>query len=331
MKYDIAVSDFDASPSLRAFFEQDKYRDRGAEWLDWKFARNPHGLGITFLAMKNSEIVGFLGFAPRYFDIEDDRITSYQAVDGFITPSERGKGLFNLMVQNATDFFRSKESIFLFGRPNSDSIPAFLKKDWVIMGNIRKYVYPLNFELLAKAVRRLRFLWPLGKIANYFHHHFNTNSQFPEKVTPCPGNIFDREFSMRLKLFGVRDADYLNWRFVSNPMATYTNLYFNDETGNILGFCSLKIIRNVVTIMDLVISHKYEICLQRLFEYLFYNNISHICYFCLPDDYNARLLRKVGFWNFETSDKVIVFSNLELGELFSKSAFILSLGDSDWP
>ena len=331
MRYDVVVSDFDSSSSLRTFFQQDKYKDRGVEWLDWKFARNPHGLGKIFLATKDSEIVGFLGFIPRYFDIGGDRITSYQAVDGFITPTERGKGVFNLIVQNATDFFRSKESIFLFGLPNSDSIPAFLKKDWVIIGNIRKYIYPLNFELLVRTVRRLHVLWPLGKVANYFHHHFDTNSRFPEKVIPCPGNVFDKAFSMRLKLFAVRDADYLNWRFVSNPMATYTNLYFDDGRGNILGFCSLKIIGNVVTMMDLVISDKYEICFQRLFEYLFYKSISHICYFCLPDDYNARLLRKVGFWNFETPDKLIVFSNLKLGELFSKSAFVLSLGDSDWP
>lgn len=331
MKYDVVISDFDSSFSLRTFFQQEKYRNRAAEWLDWKFGRNPHGLGITVLAMKNDEIVGFLGFIPRHMNIKGDRITSYQAVDGFITSSERGKGLFGLMVQNATDFFRSKQSVFLFGFPDSYLLPMYLRKDWVIVGDIRKYAYPLNFDLLIKAFRPLHFLRPLGKLANYFHHHFNISGRFLEKATPCPINVFDRAFSVNLNLFAIRDADYLNWRFVSNPMATYTNLYFDNGRGDILGFCSLKIIGNVVTIMDLVISDKYEICLQQLFEYLLLKNISHICYFCLPDDYNARLLRKIGFWNFQTSDTLIVFSNLELGDLFSKSDFVLSLGDSDWP
>lgn len=99
------------------------------ELILWKHLNNPFGRSIAMVAIEDEKIVGVV-FYMRYnfLDSTGKLIKSIRPLDVCTDKSQRGKGIFKILLQkcleNATDFE------ILFSTPNQKSYPEFIKLGW---------------------------------------------------------------------------------------------------------------------------------------------------------------------------------------------------------
>jgi hypothetical protein len=97
-----------------------KYNTRqfGAEWLG-------------FLAFTRDHTpAAFYGLVPCHFSINNEKFLAAQSVDTMTHHNHRKKGLFQLLAEKTYALARSEGIQFIFGFPNQNSYPGFVKLNW---------------------------------------------------------------------------------------------------------------------------------------------------------------------------------------------------------
>ncbi len=98
----------------------------------------------------------------------------------------------------------------------------------------------------------------------------------PADLTMRPVTRFDHDFEVDTPLIhGVRSAEYLNWRFIDNPMYDYAAHKFleNDKS---IGYCVYTVVRSKAEIYDFVVKQRKRGCLRLLIEHFRSKGIIHM-------------------------------------------------------
>ena len=77
---------------------------------------------------KNNELAGFNGFIAHEFYYQNKLIDAYQSCWSATHPEHRGKGIFYRIVNEAKQNLKERNGGFIFGFPNANSHPIFIKK-----------------------------------------------------------------------------------------------------------------------------------------------------------------------------------------------------------
>lgn len=116
----------------RLFFSSFGQRALGEVW-NWAFQRNPTGEPVVTLCYDNDDLVGHYAIVPMPLSSQGVLKNSYISMTTMVAESHRKFGLFtNLAMEN---YARATELgvDFVFGFPNSQSIPGFRKRlNWVL-------------------------------------------------------------------------------------------------------------------------------------------------------------------------------------------------------
>ena len=82
-----------------------------------------------FLVAKDGEqIVGCNGFLANDFFLNGNRYVGYQSCWSATHPDYRGKGVFRGIINEAKRILKNSGAGFIYGIPNDDSLPVFIKK-----------------------------------------------------------------------------------------------------------------------------------------------------------------------------------------------------------
>jgi L-amino acid N-acyltransferase YncA len=186
------------------------------EWA-WAFARNPAGQRI-WVAEKEGEIVAQCAAIPYRVQLEGEPATITQGVDSMVHPDHR-RGLRRpgLFVATARPFFER------FGGPGQDA----LHYGWPVEPAWRIGRTFLGYEIVRTQTIHFRTP-PPGPT------ELPDGVEVIERFDDGVADLYAR-CSREWGLSVVRDATYLNWRFVDNPRHEYTILGVRED-GDLVGY-----------------------------------------------------------------------------------------------
>ena len=118
-------------------------------------------------AFKNNELAGFNGFIAHELHHQNKIIDAYQSCWSATHPEHRGKGIFYRIVNEAKQILKERNGGFIFGFPNANSHPIFIKKLGFYEIPLQKIQVPTFVPKLWKSL----LLQPIE--SNYVHPNYD--------------------------------------------------------------------------------------------------------------------------------------------------------------
>jgi predicted N-acetyltransferase YhbS len=104
----------------------------GIEMPEGRVRRNTAGPGqpapLYVAAVKDGAIIGFNAFIGHRFVLEGEEVLAYQSCWTATSSAHRGKKIFQNLILAAHDILARRGAAFVFGFPNSESHPIFVRK-----------------------------------------------------------------------------------------------------------------------------------------------------------------------------------------------------------
>ncbi|MHA1995611.1 MAG: GNAT family N-acetyltransferase [Candidatus Hodarchaeales archaeon] len=254
------------------------------DYWNWRFRDNPTGKIAIKLMWDKDFLAGHYAVSPihlNYFGMKIDTALSNMTM----THSKYwGKGIFPKLADALySDLAVNTE--FIWGYPNENSHYSFVKKlKWVDI-----YQIPMFSFTHGSIPRKLKVTNNKGHIEkiNTFDTRFDT---------------FWNDFILSKKNISVyRSSDYLNWRFIQNPVNRYhVRAYLEEET--LKGYLIHKFYKNdkgeiEVDIVDFQVQSPevFGILLNSLFDEIEENPPNRINTWLNPSEEIFLTLEKIGF------------------------------------
>lgn len=210
---------------LIGLFNEAFRKTKDARTARWKYFDSPHGQSTTLLAEgPNGEPAGAYSYVYRRFTWRGQPVEIAQASDAMVHPSFRKRGIFTGLDDLCAEAAGRRGVPACFATAGRQSHHGFLKNGWREIGPYRTWI--ALFDTRRSLARRFggaaALLSPLvgpalalaGKKpkSDLGAHRATPIARFDARVTA----LFDATKS-RLPVVGVRDADWLNWRYVDTP------------------------------------------------------------------------------------------------------------------
>jgi len=215
-------------------------------WV-WKYKENPVGSMRYVAEDKREGIVGHYGLLFQKIKIGDKIVTGSQAVDAMTHPNFQRQGMFVKLGKEILHRAGNEGIFFTFGFPNEAALPGHKKVGWVEICEVPILLKPLNIaSIFGKRVKNTHLLKigsniarvPLrlvrqGKKTQLERLSVKSVTCFDERI-----NEFWSKVAPSYTIIQVRDKDFLNWRYVTNPHNQYTIL-IAEENETIVGYAVL--------------------------------------------------------------------------------------------
>lgn len=201
-----------------------RLRDKSAGYYRWMYLENPAGPAVVHSARLGERVVASFALAPKRFQVDGRQLVIGKTMDMFTDPEFQGRGLIK---RCTTAVFEGAKAAGIAGwcvTPSVNSYPIF-KDKWGYREDLRILFRArvLKFGPLLGAVLKPAGL--LGRVVD------GVRALLPHRDPGLPDGYqvdhlerFDHEAD---RLWGevgpgykvalVRDAAYLNWRYVENP------------------------------------------------------------------------------------------------------------------
>ncbi|HZL98614.1 MAG TPA: GNAT family N-acetyltransferase [Planctomycetota bacterium] len=194
----------------------------------WKYEHNPDGPAIARVACApEGAVVGAYAYMPRRFLRDGRPVVLMQASDAMTDEGWRGRGIFTGLDRLVAQEAGEQGASLAFAYSGRQSLNGFLRNGWRIIGHAHQYRRAfrhrrglLRLPRVGRAAalaaplldavtgwrdrRRLRLPDGAGELRRIEH--------FDESVE----RLFQAA-APRVGLVGVRDARWLNWRYVDTP------------------------------------------------------------------------------------------------------------------
>ncbi len=157
------------------------------EEFDWWFARNPAG-SLMSVARANGDVVGVASHSFFRMMLEGaERLASF-SVHATTDESARGQGIFPALERKHEDEARSRGAAVVLAFASKPTDPIFRSLGWIAIARLRVWARPLPWLLRPRA--------SCDRVER-FEDERDAAAHWPNHI--------------------VRDARYLNWRYVDSP------------------------------------------------------------------------------------------------------------------
>jgi hypothetical protein len=243
----------------RTFPGEDLEKQEMKYW-EYEFLKNHAGPAFFFVASDGDRIVGHYAIIPQYFSLNGERHFGSIVVDVMTDPDYRYQGMFVALGRYALSYATEKTNLeFTTGYPiRPEVLPGHLKTGWVVKFPMNAWVMPLFLDAILKGrfplARKIPGIFPLSRIlGSIVFRSFSWlqllrhNTYRIERHTRCDVARF-KPFWNRFKtsapphcLIQERTAEYLSWRYDSNPSRKYTYHIAVDQQGDMVGFIVTRV------------------------------------------------------------------------------------------
>lgn len=186
------------------------------EEFRWWFERNPAGEGIVSLAVSDRQVVGVA--AMSYFRTAVNGSVARLAVPVNVAtdPRFQGQGVFSALERENEEVAREAGSPLGVTFPNARSYPIFVRRlGWTDLPRLRLWARPLRLGGVVRYLLGRR--GPRGGLApaqpsGWSPYDVRPLARFEDDfddVGRAAGRVYGNHF--------VRDAEYLNWRYLDSP------------------------------------------------------------------------------------------------------------------
>lgn len=322
-----------------------RLRDKSPDYYRWMYLDNPVGRATVYSARHRGRVVSSFAVAPKRVQLGERQVTLGKTMDMFTDPEYQGLGL----IKRCTDaVFRSARETGMDGwyvTPSVNSYPIFTGK-WgyredfglVYRTRIFDYAAVLGEVPRARAVARVvgAALGLAGRI----------RGQRP--YTPPPGHSVRRiaefgadadrlwaEVGGGYRVALVRDAEYLNWRYVQNPDSyTAYGLHRGDRLiGIVVVTTTIRRGLTVGEIMDYVCGAEDSTTFRALMGIAVDHFRGLGCSLCeawsIPGTKQDRRLRAAGLRIARTRIKFLISPDFPDPLVYEPDAWLLTQGDGN--
>jgi GNAT superfamily N-acetyltransferase len=237
--------------------------------FDWAYRDNPHGQGKVWLALDQGkdQVVGFTSAFPRRVVVDGKFFLGWNCADFSIDQAYRTLGVAMKLRRAAKDCVDRGEFDFLFAHPNDRMRAVHEKVGHQPIGKMVRYAALLRLEnKLETLVGSKIAAQALAAVGNPLLHFMTPGRSRtgPYDFTLVEeknfGAEYDRLFEKVLRQHRViaqRDAGYLTWRFLRNPL--YRTTSFRMQAGaELKGYVLFHEAKGVAHVMELLVEGQQE-------------------------------------------------------------------------
>jgi len=246
------------------------------DMLIWKYFKNPDGPAKIYIGEDSKgAIVATRIYLPRMFtSLNTGDFLVRQSVDLLVAEEHRGTGVYSEVRQ----FQRDRRDYPAIGLPNelAKRITRTYPGDKRVYYPLDEWRYPVKPGQLFQK-KPYRPLAPLANVLSRFYT-FLWFGKHPKSIQMRPITRFERDYSLDPHfIHGIRSAEYLNWRFIDNPLKSFLCHEFMED-GRSLGYCVHEIRDSIAVILDLVLTHRHRGCLRVLVDHCRSKGISQLAF-----------------------------------------------------
>jgi len=254
--------DLDADrDALVGFLKANLSGHGGSAHFDWLYRDNPDGAARAWFVTDGAGggPIGAAAAFPRRVWVEGENLVCWNLGDFAVGSEFRSLGPA-LMLQRACTAEIIEGSVpFAYDHPSSSMMPIYKRIGFQATGHVTRYVRLLRLDDKVKGFWKERWVGKgvlaLGNLMLSLGRRGSLESGGYRAV--LLDGRFDRRFtdlaervSPHLKIAGSRTADYLNWRYIDNPLARFYVVALEDD-GHLLGYAVWREKGKDATLMDL--------------------------------------------------------------------------------
>lgn len=294
------------------------HSELGAKWtnefLEWKYFQNPAGQVYGRCARVNDLKVGFIGHIPVRLKVGEILLTGTQAVDLVVDRQWRRRGFHILMAENSYEEMDRYDILLTYTFPNPISKAGLLQRlKWKSVGEVPRYVRFITPKKWAPQNKKGPFKHLLTDfVLSAFSAIFAIGLSKYVQFTGCVKKIdvFDQRFdrlwektSSEFVIAVERTSEYLNWRYVHNPLKQYVILAAENES-EVVSYAVLSL-RDVdqrasISLVEFLVSPQEEAAglalLKECINFSSQMGCRYLNCFLLPQyPFYRRLLKQAGF------------------------------------
>lgn len=205
-EFDISIERL-SNEVLEAYASAGLHRiDNGSSAIEWAFTNNPAPFAI---ARTNGKIVGVSAYIHSQMKFGDAGGKALQAVDSFVMPQARRKGLFSTLALAYREHAQRSGFDLVWGFPNENAAPVWFNRlGWSSFGQA---------PFLIKPLRAGYFLRKLKIDADFkISRHRDENA---EQLTSLGGWVDPlwENVAKNISVCRQRDREYLSHRLFQSP------------------------------------------------------------------------------------------------------------------
>jgi GNAT superfamily N-acetyltransferase len=311
----------------------------------WEYEENPDGKGWISIVEDRGKIIGHHAIIPRRFSVRGEIVLGTHQQDLMVDPDKQRKGIFHAMSKYEKQKVKEKKVLFMTAFPFGVPTYSGLKKiGWKDVAKLPVLVNPIRFSgILNRYLHFPPLSLLLGGMMRFFYfflYGFRKPKSQPdieiEKIDSIDESFdhFWQKASFLYPIMGVRDREYLTWRYFRHPTRTYT-LYRARKGGEMRGYIVLRKIDllnfNSAVIVDLLTLDQEALSalVERAIRYCRGERVD-LLGFMVPQthDYH-KALKKMGFLpSFKTFRFIVYFHSDEKMLLFPENWYV-NWGDTD--
>jgi N-acetylglutamate synthase-like GNAT family acetyltransferase len=220
-----------------------------AEYVRWQYDANPAGRAFSALARTGAgELTAQFGAIPLRMAVDGEERFGALALNVVTDSAMRGRGIFTALGRACDEQMAAAGVTVAWALPNRNSFPGFVGRlGYTHIGDAPLLVRPVNVRRLAESRVRLPGVGVAASIlAKPFVAPLPGATREVSGVSVAAVERFGSEFENlwpgirgRERVMVVRDAAYLNWRFVEIPTRTY-QVFAARAGGAVAGYVALR-------------------------------------------------------------------------------------------
>lgn len=285
--------------------------------FEWSYYQNPFGQPRAWLAIDeaSSRTIGMVAAFPRKMLVQSKQVLGWNGGDTSIDTEFRTLGVaikLRRAVQAPVD---KGEMTLLYSHP-VDRMRAVLEKiGHHTIGTFARHGALLRLDpFIEKKLGRNLASRGLAGIANIF-----PPLQWSLRAATPPWRLrlqnekkFDSEFDdlfnrvpKRRAVLNVRDAEFLHWRFVQNPLVRDLQIYRCEAEGKLCGYTIIGIENNAARVLDYLVEGEQSMTRTLLVQLIRAMRAQRIPTLAVRGMYASEMVqeaRKLGFWFQDRKD-----------------------------
>ena len=216
----------------------------------WEFESGHDGKSLIYLVKDGDRIVGHFADVPRRFSVDGKVVLGTLSLDLMVHPDYWRKGIFAAMATYGARRVKQENGLFMTAFPiRSETILGLKKVGWKEVVDLPVLVYPIRFRgILNRYIHFPPLSLLAGGIARFFYALFLEGKKGEKTVgaeierveeLDAPFDEFWQKASSLYPITGVRNRNYLTWRYLRHPTRSYA-IYRAKKGSEMRGYIVLR-------------------------------------------------------------------------------------------
>lgn len=300
--------------------ELKKYRDcfyangtkKSLNVLKWFHQQNLRNSNSIYYALTSDtgSIAAIYTYLPVVLRCMGKLVNGMQSFDTLTDKDHRSKGLFIKLASRIEKEEGLNNNELVYGFPNENSVHGFVNKlGFTYFGEVPFLIKPFRISYFIQQILKSKDEnHPYGQLTLNVARHVKIKQDLDIREIPEFDKNYDELYNLvsgKINIGVNRNADYMNWRYVSKPEEQYNRygLYEKNQLRGVIVF-TLKAKHNgkIGYLMELLYDPKNEAAAKYLLKFcsttLRRNKADLILAWCFNHSFNYKAIRGNGYFRF---------------------------------